>query len=75
MDVFKSETREIIRRFLARQLGFPRCIAMLDSALADVRPRLTSEQLPVLRALVLTNNETVMKEMERRTAERPTPNR
>ena len=75
MDVFKSETREIIRRFLAHQLSFPRCIGMLDSALADVRPRITSEQLPALRYLVLTNNETVMKEMEKRATKDATPHR
>ena len=66
MEVYKKETREIIRRFLAHQLGFPECIAALDSALAELTPTLTGDQLPELRAVMLANNEEVMKEMERR---------
>ena len=66
MEVYKRETRETIRRFLLRQLSFPNCIAALDAALARVLPRLEPEQLDELRAVMLANNETVMKEMERR---------
>ena len=68
MEVYKSETREVIRRFLLRQLSFPNCIAALDAALAGLVPRLTAEQIAPLRAIILANNETVMKEMERRGA-------
>jgi len=66
MEVYKSETREIIKRFLARNLNFPDCIAALDAALAGLVPRLQDGQLSILRALMLANNEIVMKEMERR---------
>jgi hypothetical protein len=66
MEVYKSETQEIIRRFLARKLNFPNCIAALDAVLAGLVPRLQDGQIPTLRALMLANNETVMKEMERR---------
>ena len=66
MEVFKSETGEIIRRFLAHRLTFDECVAALDAALADLAPRLTDEQIAPLRALMLENNEIVMKEMERR---------
>jgi hypothetical protein len=66
MEVYKSETREIIKRFLARNLSFPDCIAALDAALAGLVPRLQDGQLLPLRALMLANNEIVMKEMERR---------
>jgi hypothetical protein len=66
MQVFRNETREIIRRFMRQRLTFPQCIEMLDSALADVEPRLTKAEIPVRRALVLANNDTVMLEMERR---------
>jgi hypothetical protein len=66
MEVYKSETREVIERFLRHELSFPDCIAALDAALADLIPRLNSEQLDSLRALMLANNEIVMKEMERR---------
>ena len=66
MQVFRDETREIIWRFMRHRLTFPQCIEMLDSALADVEPRLTETEIPILRALVLANNEMVMLEMERR---------
>jgi hypothetical protein len=66
MEVYKRECQEVIRRFLAHRISFPTCIAALDAALADLLPRLTAEQLPILRALALANNEIVMKEMERR---------
>jgi len=66
MEVYKSETQEVIRRFLARRLSFPDCIAALDAALADLVPRLPHKDLDTLRAVMLSNNEIVMKEMERR---------
>jgi hypothetical protein len=66
MEVYKSETQEVIRRFLANRLSFPDCVAALDAALAGLVPRLEDGQLPALRALMLANNEIVMKEMERR---------
>ena len=66
MEVYKSETREVIKRFLDHRLSFPDCIAALDAALADLTPRLTGEQIAPLRALILENNDIVMKEMERR---------
>jgi hypothetical protein len=66
MEAYKSETRRTIERFLDHRISFPDCIAALDAALADLIPRLTGEELVPLRALILANNETVMKEMERR---------
>jgi len=66
MEVYKSETREVLNRFLGRRLSFPVCIAALDSALAGLLPRLRTEELPALRELMLANNAIVMKEMERR---------
>jgi len=74
MEVYASETREVIRRFLAYRLSFPQCIAALDAALAGLIPRLTGDQIATLRILMLANNETVMMEMERRNppAEAPT---
>ena len=66
MEVYKAETREVIRRFLNHRLSFSQCIAALNSALAALTPRLTGEQIAPLRALMLSNNEIVMKEMERR---------
>jgi hypothetical protein len=66
MEVYERETEEVIRRFLARRISFPECIAALDAALAGLIPTLTGEQLPRLRVVMLANNEIVMKEMERR---------
>jgi hypothetical protein len=66
MEVYKSETKEVLSRFLSRRLSFPDCIAALDAALAGLLPRLRPEELPALRELMLANNTVVMKEMERR---------
>ena len=66
MERNKRETREIVQRFLLRRLSFPNCIAALDASLARLTPRLTGEQTAALRALMLANNEIIMKEMERR---------
>ncbi len=77
MEVYKSETKEVLSRFLGRRLSFPDCIAALDAALAGLLPRLRPEELPALRELMLENNAVVMKEMERRgrrkKAKAPTP--
>ena len=66
MEVYKRETREIIRRFLSRQLSFPNSIAALDAALAGLMPRLQPEQIDEVRAVMLANNDIVMTEMQRR---------
>ena len=66
IEAYGTTTREAIARFRDHKLGFANCIAPLDAALADLIPRLTSEQLVHLRAVMLANNEIVMKEMERR---------
>ena len=66
MEVYRSETQEIIRRFVAHKLSFSDCIYALDAALAGLVPRLSCEQLPLLRALMLANNETVEYEMRQR---------
>jgi CRP-like cAMP-binding protein len=66
MEVYKRETREVIKRFLGHRISFPACVAALDAAFADLLPRLTGEQFAPLRALILENNNIVMKEMERR---------
>jgi hypothetical protein len=66
MEVYKRQTREIIMRFLLRQLSFQKCIAALDAALAGALPRQKPEQLDELRAVMLANNEKVMEEMARR---------
>jgi CRP/FNR family transcriptional regulator, cyclic AMP receptor protein len=66
MDAYESVTREVIKRFLKHRLSFYDCMAALDAALADLTSRLTDQQIAPLRALILENNDIVMKEMERR---------
>jgi len=66
VEVYKRETREIINRFLDHRLSFPDCIGALEAALADGIPRMKDTQLPEIRALMLSNNDIVMKEMEKR---------
>ena len=73
MEVYKDETQEIIRRFLARGVSFPECVAALDAALAALiqQPLLAetmvrgsgSLDLVEIRAIMLANNQTIMKEM------------
>jgi hypothetical protein len=69
MEFYERETKDIIRRFMARQLSFPDCIAALDASLARFIPELQPPQLYELRDLMLKNNETVMNEMARRAQE------
>jgi len=71
VEVYKRETQEVIKRFLAGRISFPDCIAALDAGLAGLIPKLKGDQIDNLRAVMLANNEIVMKEMERRV--RPTP--
>jgi hypothetical protein len=66
--VYKQEAKIVVNRFLRNRISFPQCIAALDAALAGLIPRLTAEQIAPLREIMLANNETVMKEMEKRAA-------
>jgi hypothetical protein len=66
MEAYKREAKRLVNRFLRRQISFPQCISGLDAALARFVPRLPREKLDALRAVMLANNEAVMKEMERR---------
>jgi hypothetical protein len=70
VEAYKSETEEVIKRYLSRQIKFPDCIAGLNAALSALIPKLTPEQLSDLRAMMLANNELVMKEMEKREHQR-----
>jgi hypothetical protein len=70
MEIYERETTEIVRRFLDRKLSFPGCIAALDEALGDLIPRLTIEHASRLRIVMLSNNEIVMNEMQKRARQR-----
>ena len=66
MDVYKSETEQVVNRFLQRELSFPNCISALDAALGRLVPRLHPDEFDALRVVMLANNEAVMNEMARR---------
>jgi hypothetical protein len=66
VEAYRRETRSIIDFFQRGILTFPACISALDDAFAQLMPRLVGVQVAPLRALMLANNEAVMKEMERR---------
>ena len=70
MDVYRKQTQKILKRFLDREIAFPECIASLDHALAGRNQTLLPEELLNLRAVMLANNETVMKEMAKREKQR-----
>jgi hypothetical protein len=68
MEIYKRETEKVVKRFLRHQISFSDCIAALDVALATLITKRRPEELPALRAVMLANNERVMKEMERLSA-------
>jgi len=70
LDAYKRETGEAIALFLDDKLSFPDCMSALEAALAHLIPTLKREHYSAIRALVLENNEIVMKEMERRANQR-----
>ena len=70
MEAYKRATKRVVNSFLRREISFPECIHTLDAALAKSIPRLKPEELPELRAWMLTNNGIVMKEMQQREAAR-----
>ena len=70
LDAYKREAGEAIALFLDDKLSFPDCMAALEATLAHLIPRLRREHYSAIRALMLENNEIVMKEMERRVNQR-----
>jgi hypothetical protein len=73
VEVYERETDEVVTLLLAGRLSLTACIAALDSALEDLIPRLNPEDATRLRIVMLSNNEIVMNEMERRGAGRTLP--
>jgi hypothetical protein len=66
MKEYESRTQEVIRLFLNHTISFPECIAALDKAFGAIITEVTGKDLLALTALALANNETVMREMSRR---------
>ncbi len=66
MDVYKTESRKVIKRFLRYHLSFGDCIHALYASLGRLIQRMTMKDLPELRAVMLANDEIVMREMKGR---------
>ena len=66
MEQYRRKTQEILNRFLNNKITFDECTAALDKALANLVPWIRQECPVALRILTTVNNETVMKEVERR---------
>ncbi len=68
LDAYNRETGGAI--FLNYKLTSPDCMAALETALAHLIPGLSKAQYSAVRALMLENNEIVIREMERRASQR-----
>lgn len=66
MEVFKRETQRVLKMFLDHEITVTECNSALDQALGALLPTLRVEQRASLRDLILTNEDTVRREMERR---------
>jgi len=68
---YRSETRDVVRRFRYHQLTLTNCIACLDEALVGFMLRMKIEDRDELRVVMLANNDAVMKEVAERSANGP----
>jgi hypothetical protein len=66
MQVYKSETREILRRYQAGQISRHHCIAALDAAAAGLVPYLKADDFPEAAGLISANTATLAEETKRR---------
>lgn len=66
MKVYRRETSDIVRRFLAHQIDYRECIASLDAALASAVLRTDVKNMAGIRGASLINNNIIIKEMQRR---------
>jgi hypothetical protein len=68
MEVYRAESREILRRFVQRKIDERQCVSGLDAALAGVIPTLKPSDIPTLREIMRANHEEFQLELERRKA-------
>jgi hypothetical protein len=64
MEVYKSESREIIRRYLTGQISRDDCVNSLEAAVAGLIPFLKMEDVPEVLAVISETTETLAKEMK-----------
>lgn len=57
MELYKSETRDILRRYKERRITRRECTSALDAAVTAVVPRLRSDQLQELLAAMKANED------------------
>lgn len=62
MQVYKSESREILLRYKAGQITYPECVAALDAAAAALIPFLKAEDFPEAASLICADKETLAEE-------------
>ena len=58
-EVYKQETREILRRFLEQRMSYSECIAALDAALVGIVLRVDAADLPAVRGILVSNGNIV----------------
>jgi len=63
MKLYKTESRDLVRRFRCHEISLPFCISRLGMALDRFLPRMKVGDIDELRAEMLANNEAVMKEL------------
>ena len=66
VEVYRSQTERIIRRFLRYRLTAPDCLAALDASLSRLAPKVPPGELDDLQSVRLAGNNKVSTEMERR---------
>jgi len=66
VEQYRRKTQKLVSRFLDNEITLEECTAGLDKALADVAPWVRQGFPIAVRILTSVNNETVMREVDRR---------
>jgi len=70
LEAYERRSRELIELFLARSISYSDCMADLKTAFGSVITKVTGKELLAVTVLAMKNQETVMKEMQRRESTR-----
>ena len=63
MEIYKSETREILQRYREDGISRAECVASLDSALLAAIPELVPPDLPNVQ-MILADNARILAELD-----------
>lgn len=55
MELYRDETREILKRFFEDRISRPECIDALDCALLAAIPHLNPADLPAVQSILIEN--------------------